>query len=222
MTCSDNGFPLGDEDFFSVFLPYELRLTQRRAMVWSAQGEEVSNQFLGLYVFGLAPREGCKIPAPGSGGDELEEHAASLVRGSTRESDVPGRIGPLEYLVVARDLSAVQSYVPAQRFLTAAVRSDMIRGANLVPRVDYLVYPLSLKPNYPPSEWRSLLELTRTVGRIGRPRGMAAGCGLMRGPSADEADIPETDLIMIALQDPKPLLQNGLLKVSRIHMMPGS
>jgi hypothetical protein len=221
VTWSDNGFLLADEAFFSVFLPYELRLTQRRAMVWSASGQDVPNQFLGLYVFGLAPREGGELPQAGAGLETLEEHVASLIRVSTRESDVPGRIGPLEFLVVARDLSAPQSYVPAQRFLTSAIRSDTIRAAGLLPRVDYLVYPLSLKPNYPPSDWRSLLDLTRTVGRIGRPREMAAGCGLMRGPEAEEVDIPETDLVMIALQDPKPLLQNGLLKVSRIHMMPG-
>ena len=221
MTWSDNGFLTADAAFFSVFLPYELRLTQRRAMVWSAGGQDVPNQFLGLYVFSLVARAGGSLPTVDNGLEEVEAHVAGLIRASTRESDIPGRLGPLEYLVVARDLSATQSYVPAQRFLTSAVRSDLVRAAGLLPRVDYLVYPLSLKPNFPPTDWASLLELSRTVGRIDRPSEMAAGCGLMRGPTAEEVDIPETDLIMIALQDPKPLLQNGLLKVSRIHMMPG-
>ena len=49
--------------------------------------------------------------------------------------------------------------------------------------------------------------------------GPTTGYGLLRGPGATEAGIPETDVIPLALQDPDPMVKAGVLKLQRIHVV---
>ena len=51
--------PIADLDFLRVFLPYELRLAQRRAMVSGSQSSDgLSSSCLGLYLIRLEPISG--------------------------------------------------------------------------------------------------------------------------------------------------------------------
>ncbi len=214
--------PFADEAFFEVFMPYELRLAQRRAMTWGSQPHEMlPPASVGLYLIRAATTGGRPFPADGEGGAEIRSHLVALARGGLRDSDVLGSAGGNELLAVVRDLDPHQSYVVAQRLLSACTRSELLRAAGINVRVGYLVYPLTSQPNFPPHEWRTLVRLARTAGARGTQATSATGFGLLRGPSVAVNNIPETDLVDLAFQDLDSLINSGLLSLQRIHLMSG-
>ena len=214
--------PVADLDFLRVFLPYELRLAQRQAMVAGSQASDgLPGSCLGLYLVRLVPASGNLFPAPLEGGTQLGDHIRELLCEVLRDSDIPIRLSDQEHLAVLRDLDPQHAYVVAQRFLTSAANSDLLQAANLFTRVGYVIYPLSTQPNYPPEQWASIIELTRSMSDRGDPTGRASGHGLLRGPSIAEAGIPESDLVPLAMHDPDSLVKAGLLQIQRIHLLPG-
>lgn len=220
---TDAGFaaPIADLDFLRVFLPYELRLAQRRAMVSGSQSSDgLSNSCLGLYLVRLEPMSGDWFPAPAEGGTQIGDHVRDLLTAVLRDSDIPVRIDDQEHLGVLRDLDPQHAYVVTQRFLTSAASSDLLQAASLRTRVGYVIYPLSTQPNYPPEQWATVLELARAMADRGEQVGRASGHGLLRGPNMAETGIPESDLIPLAVRDPESLVRAGLLQIQRVHLLP--
>jgi len=204
-----------------IFLPYELRLAQRRAMVTSSRSADRSpGTCLGLYCVRLEPITGDWFPAPLEGGAQISGHIQTLLREVIRDSDIPIRLSDQEHLAVLRDLDPEHTYVVSQRFLAMAADSDLLLAANLRTRVGYVVYPLSSQPNFPAEQWETVVDLARKMSDRAQPSGRACGHGLLRGPAMAESGIPESDLIPLALRDPDSLVKVGLLQIQRIHLMP--
>jgi len=222
MSSMRQGDPLppADENFFRVFVPYELQITQRRSMTWGATSDEdLPHQFLGLYLLTLQPATtGDALFADGHG-DQAAQHVRDILRLVLRESDIPGSLSPTEHLAVVRDLDPHQGYVVAQRLLAAAARSDVLRDSGVGVRLGYVIYPLSSQPNYPPNQWATLVDLARRLGERGAEVGSAKGFGVLRGPQAVAMNLPETDLVPLIFQDPDTLVKNGLLRLQRIHVV---
>jgi hypothetical protein len=216
--------PLADLDSLRVFMPYEIRLAQRRAMGWGIAAEEtLQHTSIGLYLLQAAgPREG-PLPPDEDGGFELRAQLVAGARAALRDSDVLGVISGSELFAVVHDLEPHQSYVVAQRLLSATARSELLRGAGVSTRVGYLVYPLTTQPNFPPLQWTALVDLARAVSLRGISNTPKApsGFGIMRGPAASDNDIPESDLVDLAFQDLDSLVGAGLLSLQRIHLMSG-
>lgn len=213
--------PLADLDFLRVFLPYELRLAQRRAMVSGSQSSDgLSSSCLGLYLIRLEPISGDWFPAAAEGGTQIGTHVREMLAEVLRDSDIPVHLSDQEHLAILRDLDPQHAYVVTQRFLTSAAASDLLQAANLRTRLGYVIYPLSTQPNYPPEQWATIIELARGMSDRGDPLGRASGHGILRGPSMAETGIPESDLVPLALRDPDSLVRNGLLQIQRIHLLP--
>lgn len=214
--------PVADLDFLRVFLPYELRLAQRQAMVAGSRSEDgLPGSCLGLYLVRLEPLSGDWFPASAEGGTQIGDHIRELLEDVLRDSDIPVRLSDQEYLAILRDLDPQHAYVVAQRFLTSAAGSDLLIAANLRTRVGYIIYPLSTQPNYPPQQWATILELARAMSDRGESVGRASGHGLLRGPNMAETGIPESDLIPLAVRDADSLVKAGLLQIQRIHLLRG-
>jgi len=217
-----DAFPVADESFVHTFMPYEVLLAQRRAMVGSPAFPGAPSGFIGLYLIRLEPAPGHWFPAALEGGSQLSEQVVSMLRTAIRESDIPIRMSDQEHLAVLRDIDPQHAYVVAQRFLSAAGKSELFRAAGLRTRVGYIVYPLSTQPNFPATEWTTLVDLARRMARRGEPdEGPAAGHGLLRGAQMEATGIPETDLVPLAFQDPESLVKAGILQIQRIHVLPG-
>lgn len=210
-----------DERFFRIFVPYEIRLAQRRAMEWGdAPGDPPPSTFLGLYLVRYTVGGRPVAPAAGQRPPELGAQVLRLLQDALRDSDVPGRLGPGELLAVVRDLDPMQAYVVAQRFLAAANRSEELRAADVRTRVGYVIYPLSNQANFPAERWNTLLDLARKISERAAT-GPATGYGVLRGPDAAASALPETDLVPLAFEDPDSLMKAGLLSLQRIHLLPG-
>jgi hypothetical protein len=213
--------PVADLSFLSIFLPYELRLAQRQAMVSSSKSPSgLPGTCLGLYFVRLEPMSGNWFPAPAEGGSQIGDHVQELLREVIRDSDIPVRLSDQEHLAVLRGLDPEHTYVVSQRFLASASDSDLLQAADLRTRVGYLVYPLSGQPNFPTQQWEVIVELARKMSDRGDAVGRACGHGLLRGPDLVETNIPESDLIPLAIRDPEALVKVGLLQIQRIHLMP--
>ena len=185
--------PVADLDFLRIFLPYELRLAQRQAMVSGSKSADGSpSSCLGLYLVRLEPMSGDWFPASAEGGAQIGDHIQDLLVEVLRDSDIPVRMSDQEHLSILR---------------------------NLRTRVGYVVYPLSSQPNYPPSQWENIVELARRMSALGEPIGRASGNGLIRGPDMTETGIPESDLIPLAIRDPDALVKPGLLQIQRIQLL---
>jgi hypothetical protein len=212
--------PVADLDFLRIFLPYELRLAQRQAMVSGSRSPDGSpSSCLGLYLVRLEPMSGDWFPASAEGGRQIGDHIQDLLVEVVRDSDIPVRISDQEHLAILRDLDPQQTYAVSQRFLASAADSDLLQAANLRTRVGYVVYPLSSQPNYPTSQWENIVELARRMSAYGEPSGRACGNGLLRGPDMTETGIPESDLIPLAIRDPEALVKPGLLQIQRIQLL---
>ncbi len=213
--------PEADERFFRIFVPYELRLAQRRALEWGREGvEQPIGSYIGFYLVRLVPGAGGTFPNHREGGADISGHIQDLLRTALRDSDVPGRLRDDEHLAVVRDLDPMQAYVVAQRFLSAAARSTTLKAAGIWTHVGYVVYPLSAQANLPPERWTTLVDLARRISDRGGA-GPATGYGLLRGPQGPGNDLPETDLVPLAFEDPDSLVKAGLLSLQRIHLLPG-
>jgi len=220
-STSPPGEQVADRAFLEIFLPYELRLAQRQAMVSSTRSEEGSpGSCLGIYIVRLEPITGDWFPASAEGGSQVGDHVHSLLKDAIRDSDLPIRMSDQEHVAILRDLDPQQTYVVSQRFLASAAESDLLQAANLRTRVGYVVYPLSSQPNFPASQWETILDLARAMSQRGNPVGRATGYGLLRGPNMVETGIPESDLIPLAIRDPDALAKVGLLQIQRINLMP--
>jgi hypothetical protein len=213
--------PVADRKFLSVFLPYELRLAQRQAMVMSSRSANgTPGSCLGIYLVRLEPMTGNWFPASIEGGAQIGDHIQLLLKRVIRDSDIPVRLSDQEHLAVLRDLDPEHTYVVSQRFLASAADSDLLQAANLRTRVGYIVYPLSGQPNFPTQQWETIVDLARAMSDRGDVSGRACGHGLLRGPDSIETNIPESDLIPLAIRDPEALVKVGLLQIQRIHLMP--
>ena len=213
--------PVADLDFLRIFLPYELRLAQRQAMVSSSRSAEgLPSSCLGLYLVRLEPMTGDWFPASAEGGSQIGDHVQTLLSDVLRDSDIPIRMSDQEHLAILRDLDPEHTYVVSQRFLASAAESDLLHAANLRTRVGYVIYPLSTQPNYPTQKWENIIELARRKSDRGETEERAIGHGLLRGPSMTETGIPESDLVPLATRDPDALVKVGLLQIQKIHLMP--
>ena len=213
--------PVAGVEFLSIFMPYEVLLAQRRAMVWGSSNSGPPSGFIGLYLIRLEPSQGHHFPSNLEGGGQIGSQIVEMMRSAIRESDIPVILSDQEHLAVLREIDPQHAYVVAQRFLASAGRSELLRAANLRIRIGYVVYPLSTQPNFPPARWETLLELARRMASRGDPEGLASGYGLLRGPQMESTGIPETDLVPLAFQDPESLVRAGILQIQRIHVIPG-
>jgi len=214
--------PIVDIDFLNLFMPYELQLAQRRAMLWgSSAAESDSNAFIGMYLIRLEPLAEREGPDREQTAGELAAHVTALLRQVLRESDIPARLSDREFLAILRDMDPQNAYVVAQRFLTSAGDSTVLRQAGMRTRVGFIVYPLSPQPNFPVERWHTLLDLTRRMARRGKTNASACGFGLLRGHQMVETGIPEADLIPLAFQNLDSLVKAGILQVQRIQLLSG-
>ena len=212
--------PVVDREFLDRFLPYELLLAQRRAMVWGTQAaESLPNAHIGLYLVRLEPLPDHVYPTPQDGAEAISNHVSDLLRTVLRDSDIPAKIAEREHVAVVRDVDPQFAFSVAQRLLQLASESPMISGTNLRACVGYIIYPLSLQPNYPVHRWENLVELARRMSRRGDSGTSPSGYGLLRGPHMEEASIPESDLVPLALQNPDSLVRAGILQVQRIQLL---
>jgi hypothetical protein len=219
---TEEQFPETNEAFLRIFMPYELRLAQRRAMMGKKDPRNVlTSMFVGLYLVRLQAVSGDWFPSSIEGGNQIGIHVFHLLREAMRDSDIPFKLSDQEHLVVLRDIDPQHAYVVAQRFLMLAGRSDLLRAAGLRTRVGYVIYPLSTQPNFPVDQWETLIDLARAMSDRGDRTGPASGYGVLRGPQMDTANIPETDLVPLAFQDSDSLVKAGLLQLQRIHLLPG-
>ncbi len=213
-------FPEADTRFFHILLPYEIRLTQRRAMGWGpTPDEELPPLFIGLYLIRIVPLEDTQIFPDEATLESIHLEFFTSLRRALRDSDILGRFGPNEFLALVRDLDPEQSYVVAQRVLSMTSRSAVLRKAGLTARVGYLIYPLTTQPNLPGERWTDLIDLARTVSRRPAPSAGATGFGILRGSEITQTDLPETDLINLATQDLETLASAGLIRLQRIHLL---
>lgn len=209
-----------DSDFLDVFMPYELRLAQRRAMVWGTGAPDLQpNAYIGLYLVRLEPAAGAEGPHWSEVARSVSSHAVSLLTAVLRDSDIPANISDWEFLAILRDVDPQRAYVVAQRFLASANESDTLRRAGLLTRVGYVIYPLSPQPNLPAARWHTLLDLARQMSERGRTNAAACGFGLLRGPHTAETGIPESDLLPLAFQNVDTLTKAGILQIQRIQML---
>jgi hypothetical protein len=191
-------------------------------MTWAAAPDVLARVALGLFVIRFEPVAGKAVAAGGDTGERVSRHAEELLRSVLRETDIAGRLTELEHLAVVRDIDPEQAYVAAHRFLSAAGRSEVLSSAGLETRLGFVVYPLSSQPNFPPDQWSSLLELARRLSARGNPTGPATGLGLLRGPEMATANIPEADLVPLLFHDPDSLVRAGILRLQKIHILPGA
>lgn len=214
---------MGDVAFLRTFLPYELRLAQRRALVWgSGEQDQLPAPFLGLCLLRLESRiVGERIADPGGSESPLVS-VSRLVREVLRDSDVPVEMPDGELLAIVRDLDPEKAYVVAQRLLSAAARSSVLGDAGLRVRVGYVVYPLSSKPDLPPWQWPSLLDLARMLSSRDAGGAPSSGYGLIGVQDGlSVASMPESDLIPLLLRDLDSLAGSGIVQVQRVRVLVG-
>jgi hypothetical protein len=209
-----------DNDFLGRFLPYELLLAQRRAMVWGTlAAETLPDAHIGLYLVRIEPLPDHVYPTRHDGAEAVANHVSDLLRTVLRDSDVPAKVSEREHVAIVRDVDPKHAFTVAQRLLQLASDSPLLTGANLRVCVGYIIYPLSLQPNYPVDRWENLIELARRMSRRGNSGTAASGYGLLRGPHMEEASIPESDLVPLALQNPDSLVRAGILQIQRIQLL---
>ncbi len=202
-----------------MFLPYELCLTQRRAMIRQNHPDNSApGVSLGLFLIGPEPDQ--KIGGREQGGDLLREHIFEILRPCLRDSDILGMLNTQEHLAVIRDVDPEQGHVAAQRMLAAASHSQLLMGAGLRLRIGFLIYPLSTQPNFPPMQWPTLLELARYVAAREEETGPLSACGVLIGEGDSASMLPETDLVGLAGPDPGSFISAGMLRIQRIHVWP--
>ena len=212
--------PIADAAFFETFMPYEIRLAQRRAMVWGAKSvTDMPITFFGLYLVRLEPQASNRFPSREQGGDELGQTLFDLLRSVLRDSDVPGWFKNQEHVAIARDTDPEHAHVIAERFLSAARKNEQLRSAGMQARIGYLVYPLSSPPNFPVEKWHFLVDLARLLSLRDPASSSTSGYGLVRGDDAASSGVPEADLIPIALQNPEPMINAGLIKLQRVQVL---
>ena len=212
--------PVVDNDFLDRFLPYELLLAQRRAMVWGTlAAENHPNAHIGLYLVRLEPMPDHVYPTARDGAEAVANHVSDLLRSVLRDSDIPAKVSDREHVAVVRDVDPPHAFTVAQRLLQLASESPLITGNHLRASVGYLIYPLSLQPNYPVDRWSTLIELARRMSRKGDTGTSASGYGLLRGPQMEGTSIPESDLVPLALQNLDSLVRAGILQIQRIQLL---
>jgi len=208
-----------DAVFLEAFLPREIRLVQRRILGHPGGGGLPTAQ-LGLFLLGIVPEEGASLPEEDHGGSQVRGALLGMLSQALRFSDIAGTLGRNELLGIARDLDGDQAFQIAQRILANAGRLELLKAAGLTARLTYVVYPLSTQPDLDPGEWRLLLDLARSLFDRDTAAGIPSGRGVLRAEGAPP-NIPEGDLVRLALQDLETLTASGLLRLQRIHILPG-
>ncbi len=214
--------PAVDPHFLEAFLPREVRLVQRRLLGHPGGTPPglPSNQ-LGLFLVRVIPTSGAHFPADEEGGLAVRTMLLDLLSNALRFSDVVGAIAPSELLGIARDLDGDQAFQIAQRILAHANELELLRATGLSARLAYVIYPLSLQPDLAPGDWHLLLDLARSLALGDTQPGSTVGKGILRADSS-VPNVSEGDLVRLALRDLSSMTSAGLLRVQRIHLLPGS
>jgi hypothetical protein len=166
----------------------------------------------------LEPLPDHVYPTAHDGAEAIANHVSDLLRTVLRDSDIPAKVSEREHVAIVRDVDPQHAFTVAQRLLQLSSNSPLITGTNLRICVGYIIYPLSLQPNYPVDRWENLIDLARRMSRRGNSGTSASGYGLLRGPHMEEASIPESDLVPLALQNPDSLVRAGILQIQRIQL----
>jgi hypothetical protein len=210
-----NVVPIADQQFFEIFLPREMRLVQKR---WLDRTEPADlrhgNDFLGLFVVRLRPMTE-SVPE-GDALIELERHLWHLVNSSVRTTDFPGRLGRLEYLVVAREMSLAGAPVIAQRLLDLARQSRVFKTIAVGMCIGFVAYPFIDEPDLPPADWPHLVDIARMVAVETRPGDEHTAYGVLRGEDLGGPVVPESEIVSIALRDMSSLTRAELLRVQHV------
>lgn len=213
--------PVVDLSFLERFIPYELLLAQRRAMILGTDASKnFPSAYIGMYIVRLEPLPDHVYPTARDGVRKIGDHVSGLLQDVLRDSDIPAKITDQEHMAILRDVDPEHAYAVAQRFLTLASNSEVLAVANIRTCVGYVTYPLSLQPNFPVDRWNMLYEIARRMSRRGDDTATACGYGLLRGPQMNEASIPESDLVPLAFQNPDTLVSAGILQIQRIQLLP--
>lgn len=218
---SNHRLPPVDPAFLEEFLPREVGLIQRRHLGHPGgdTGSGGGSQ-LAFFLLRLHPLEGSHFPAEEEGGLAIRKRLVEMMSRSLRFSDVVAELGRDEILGIGRDLEGDQAFQITQRILMSAGSLDLLRGAGLVVRLSYMVYPLSSQPDLDPRDWRLLVDLARCLLEREMNPESTGGCGLL--PSGETApSVSEADLVRLALGDLDSLTSAGLLRLERIHLLPG-
>ncbi len=208
-----------DSAFLEAFVPREIRLVQRRILGHPGGGGFSAAQ-LGLFILELVPKKGASLPPEDHGGSQIRTTLLGMLAQALRFSDIAGTLGNGELLGIARDLDGDQAFQIAQRILAHAGRLELLKAAGLTTRLAYVVYPLSTQPDLEPGEWHLLLDLARSLFDRDAAAGIPSGCGVLRAEGAPP-NIPEGDLVRLAFHDLETLTTQGLLRLQRIHILPG-
>ena len=67
--------------------------------------------------------------------------------------------------------------------LASAAESDLLQAANLRTRVGYVVYPLSSQPNFPATQWETIVDLARTMSLAAIPWDVLRATGCCEDPA---------------------------------------
>jgi len=143
-----------------------------------------------------------------------------LITSTIRYSDIPGQLNPFEFIAVVREIKPLRALMIAQRLLGMASRSRLLGATSVSLRIGYVVYPLSLEPDFSPTRWPQLLELTQRLSHLSESDGSEKvyGYGLVRGPGMGSPTIPEADLVNLALTDLDSLTKAELLSLEEITL----
>ncbi len=225
MTDATSGgvrLPAVGPHFLEGFLPREVRLVQRRLLghLGGKPPGFPSNQ-LGLFLLQIIPASGAHFPTEEEGGLAVRSILLDLLSNTLRFSDVVGAISPTELLGIARDLDGDQAFQIAQRILARASELELLRATGLSAGLAYVIYPLSLQPDLDPGDWHLLLDLARSLALDDSQPESTVGKGILRADSS-VPNVSEGDLVRLALRDLGSMTSAGLLRVQRIHLLPGS
>ncbi len=210
-----NVVPIADQEFLEIFLPREMRLVQKRWLDRDVTPDlRHGNDFLGLFVIRLRPLTECVPEEPAR--VELERHLWHLVNTSVRTTDFPGRLRPLEYFVIAREMSLSGAPLIARRLLDLARLSRVFKDHGVGMCVGFVAYPFIDEPDFPPAEWSRLIDVARMVTVETRPDDQHTAYGVVRGEDLGGPVVPESEIVAIALRDLRSLTQAELLRVEPV------
>jgi len=214
---SSDTTPVADRRFFDIFMPREIKLMQHQ--VSQATGS-LPDRYLGLFLIRFEPVD---VDAPSAQDLDVSaqtRHLMRLITSTIRYTDIPGQLNPYEFMAVIREIKPHRALMIAKRLLGMASRSRLLSVSSVALRLGYVVYPLSLEPDFSPTRWPQLLELTQRLSYLPEQSNKPElfGYGLVRGPGMGSPTIPEADLVNLAMTDLDSLTKAELLTLESIEL----